>query len=123
MTTLDELEKLAGAATPGPWRVSETVAVLGSDRHLTIISDHRWIAHILEDSNLSEEDAAFIAAANPETILLLCRVARAAGELEDSAADPKATPFSSADYRAAVERQRLALEALRTVLAELKGEV
>ena len=55
-----ELRKLAEGATPGPWNVN--TAYIG------------WEAALSED--LPEKDAAFIAAANPATVLrLLERIA------------------------------------------------
>lgn len=62
MTTLDELERLAKAASSGPWTVDERFeAGCVRGRYGDII--------VMETELLS--DAAFIAAANSETILAL----------------------------------------------------
>ena len=76
---LDELEKLAKAATPGPWTDVECRVECGSycqgGSGVLFIDDtesngirSRW------------DDLEFIAAANPETVLKLIAVARAAKE-------------------------------------------
>lgn len=53
---LDELEKLAQAATPGPWSYIRDIVI--GDR-----------SKILESLNDSVDDARFVAAANPATII------------------------------------------------------
>jgi hypothetical protein len=65
------LRELADKATPGPWKVSSNLAKLAGDFFLQIIGP-RWICMIMDDCEKSEEDAAFIAAANPQTIIALC---------------------------------------------------
>ena len=72
MTDLDELERLAKAATPGPWTV-----VRG---HKT--KKARSVNPILRFDSLMqterpEENAAYIAACSPDTVLRLVRAARA----------------------------------------------
>ena len=49
--------------TPGPWEVSGKVAKLGPDNYLTVIAPDRWVAHVLDGCEKSEEDARLIAAA------------------------------------------------------------
>ena len=67
---LDELEKLAKAATAGPWH-PRVEGILGSFN-----LDSGDIE--LRELPKSSENEKFIAAANPETILKLIAVARAA---------------------------------------------
>lgn len=74
--TIDELEKLAKAATQGKWYVSDKVFAVKDDTFLVIASPERWIAHVLEGTPLGEEDAAFIAAANPKVVLELIATTR-----------------------------------------------
>jgi hypothetical protein len=87
VTTLDELEKLAGDALPH-WG-KNALPMLGGN------------------PNAIDKTAPFVNAANPETILLLCRVARAAGGV--------LTAYSSEDYIKPADT-------LRTLLAEM-GEM
>ncbi len=65
---LDELEQLAKAATPGPWREGfpppNGTTTVGTMQGL-------MTAHCFNG-----KDSAFIAAANPETVLTLCALAR-----------------------------------------------
>lgn len=83
---LDALERLAKAATPGEWRVL-TDYVAGRERWEPVA--YCGTSHIWSDGPLvcddGRADAAFIAAANPETVLaLLARlkeVERRNGEL------------------------------------------
>ena len=51
------------AFTPGPWKVSGKVVKLGPDNYLTVIAPDRWVAHIMDGCQKSEEDACLIAAA------------------------------------------------------------
>ena len=57
---IDELERLAKLATPGPWKASITGMVGTDDNDCRVITDC-----------CSVHDADFIAAANPETMLAL----------------------------------------------------
>ena len=61
---IEELKRLAEAATPGPWKVAEWTAGQRSCevmtcRHHRVVSDAIWL------------DAAYIAAANPAAVLSL----------------------------------------------------
>lgn len=60
-----ELRKLAEAATPGPWFVRHAA----TDDGLSEVEDGRM--HGLFPFNCEAHDAAFIAAANPKTVLEL----------------------------------------------------
>jgi hypothetical protein len=71
MTDTDTLRKLAEAATPGPWRVSDKSVRLTQDNYILVVSQDRWIGLVMDNCELSEEDAAFIAAANPTAVIAL----------------------------------------------------
>ena len=66
MKILDELEKAADAATPGPWTLSGNIDVIKMDNGICTAA----IPKIVGDSR-------FIALANPESIQILCNVIRA----------------------------------------------
>lgn len=76
---LDDLERLARAATPGPWRVTPRCGfgvetVVGGKRPLikTVV-----MAVGAKQEYPSKPDSAFIAACSPERILALIEVVRA----------------------------------------------
>lgn len=64
MIDLDELEKLAKEATPGPWKFYPSASATGK-----VIWVGCWD---------TIENKKFVAAANPQTVLKLIAVARAA---------------------------------------------
>ena len=70
---LDELEAIAGAATPGPWHVNNTKSP-DIEWEKGPICHMRWVDGI--QPNLMNEDAVFIAAANPQTVKSLITAAR-----------------------------------------------
>ena len=73
---ITELEKLAKAATPGPWRQSE-------HEHLKdCIMTHgsNPVIYCDEVPIMALEDAAYVAAANPQTILAMIELMREMGE-------------------------------------------
>ena len=73
---LDKLEELAKAATPGPWMTPDH-ALIVHQKHAPCPA----VCFVMTKSGACENhahNAAYIAAANPETILRLVRVARAA---------------------------------------------
>lgn len=75
--TLDELEQLAKAATPGPW---------WGRRHFGLgqfgDNDYGLLGEVRNGNGRWHEDTQFIAAANPSTILQLIRDLRALMEVE-----------------------------------------
>ena len=80
---LDQLESLAKAATPGPWRVGAYPAEIVGDTHVCIDTDIGVKVLLRGNENFYEEaraDAAFSAAANPAAILELCAEVRALRE-------------------------------------------
>lgn len=70
---LDELERLADAATPGPWGCNEAS---GLDDCLWSDNAQAWV--IFNDSfeTMRQCDADFIAAANPSTVKELVQLVR-----------------------------------------------
>jgi len=105
--SLDELEALAKAATPGPWRIS----IDSHDGAHDVLSDHagyRWIAGV-DDAN-GCPDGHFIAACDPGTVHKLIAAAKAAKELRalDGAAK------SADDFISLRFRLRKALAALES---------
>ncbi len=95
MISLTELEALAKAATPGPWRHDKQEESL-RPWDAKVVSDGGDICtthkHTGEKAamywEVTHPDAAFIAEANPETILTLVSLVREMGEaLEMSWAD------------------------------------
>jgi hypothetical protein len=78
---IDELEKLAMAATPGPWKYFPEAYPTdypgwGSKEHEEV----GIVSHV--GDNLST--AKFIAASNPQTVLKLIAVVRAAKEIANN---------------------------------------
>jgi hypothetical protein len=80
---LDKLERLARAATPGPWKWREECGSVSLDR--VVSDDERGIGeHVAfaapcgyENSSIIIEDAAVIAAASPDAVLaMIARVRR-----------------------------------------------
>ena len=77
--TLDELERLAKEATPGPW-----ISCLYRGRpkmHLVLSGDENtgiWVAQCRHLPSHDERNATFIAAMDPTTVGQLLRVVRAA---------------------------------------------
>jgi len=84
MPTLDDLERLAKAATPGPWHWDEDREHLLPDGADAYTGESVLFAAPCGYENsypvISDEDASYIAACSPQTILALCRVAKAAKE-------------------------------------------
>ena len=67
----EELKRLAEAATPGPWNTSPGgCGIIGPDKQwLGGMND--WVCEYSEEMTQSENNAAFIAAANPAAVLEL----------------------------------------------------
>jgi len=85
---INELEKLAKAATPGPW-VGDTQGWDGHAQRIIYVADgsYKTLAKITGkwDGFEKDQDAntKFIAAANPEVVLALIKVVRLAKEVEE----------------------------------------
>lgn len=67
----EQLEQLAKAATPGPWKAT-VLSGEGSSNYAAIYPDTEpGPAPVFVTSGIDRRDAQFIAAANPEAILRL----------------------------------------------------
>ena len=67
----EQLEQLAKAATPGPWKAT-VLSGEGSSNYAAIYPDTEpGPAPVFVTSGIDRRDAQFIAAANPEVILRL----------------------------------------------------
>lgn len=73
---LDEIERLAKAATPGPWECAPGDAI----DHWELWNPKTTEYVVQDDSGVEPrfEDISYIAAANPETVLKLIAVVKAA---------------------------------------------
>jgi uncharacterized protein YciI len=101
---LDDLQRVAEQATPGPWH--PLVYGQQADVRATREGGSTWIAECR-----AKEDATYIAAIDPRSLLKLIAVARAAQEYEGTCpADPDTTKAFLA-----------ASNALRAALAELSS--
>lgn len=88
---IEELERLARNATPGPWKACGTVEQLGGDCKDIIPTSVSCMAHCYGGSadRAEDKDLIFIAAANPFAILsLLDRLKKAEAERDALAAQP-----------------------------------
>ena len=84
MIDINELRRLAQAATPGPW-VSQG-RYIGTPSHMSYIGEVRDQCGNWSDTEKSRADSAFIAAANPAAITeLLDRLEAAEKERDDVA--------------------------------------
>ena len=73
---LDELRRLAEAATPGPWEAFGAVGGRRGERWLGVTTDMRAIesaraGDVFAAQDCTRQDALFIAAANPAAVLAL----------------------------------------------------
>lgn len=88
MTSLSELERLARAATPGPWHITQCIPENGKfyDSHPLVATspddDGRRIA-ACDGVLRTHENAAYIAAASPDVVLaLISRIRELEAEIE-----------------------------------------
>ncbi len=81
MSNLDNLEQKAKVATPGPFGVERRDDDCGYMNHIVHggKGDYAWCRDELDPR--AKENAAFIAAANPQTVLAMVEVIRAAEEM------------------------------------------
>ena len=82
---IEELERLAKAATPGPWKACGTVEQIGGDYKDIIPTSVSCMAYCYGGSadRAEDKDLIFIAAANPFVVLsLIDRLKKAESELE-----------------------------------------
>lgn len=78
MINLDAIESAARAATPGPWHFSR-------DNWNIYVGpiDADFCVGVYEPDDDADMTGEFIALSDPETVLALCRIARAAVEMMD----------------------------------------
>lgn len=92
---IDELEKLAKSATPGPWSYIRDIVI--GDR-----------SKILESLNDSVDDARFVAAANPATILeMVAEIRELRSVLAELARVDFGKDWSEAAEQAAIRARRM----------------
>jgi hypothetical protein len=115
-TDLKDLKELAEAATPGPWKHHKEAGPYASRDEVWCDSPCKdepdWSCPVVDD--IIEQDAKFIAAANPKTVLeLIARVEAAEGALEHSK--------SATQHWCEVALEGSADDALRTALEQAKA--
>ena len=74
-TKVEELRKLAEAATPGPWKKTKSGEVIAPYRNRGFASVLCCVDENCGDgakANLNPVDTDFIAAANPQTVIAMC---------------------------------------------------
>ncbi|AYW41579.1 hypothetical protein DL351_19730 [Pseudomonas aeruginosa] len=132
MTDHAELRRLAKAATPGPWSCNRHWAIVGGPTlEFTNGAAQQQIAMACWQSWMHEEElrnnAAFMAAANPNTILdLLDEIDRLSDELSACTEHPGGCGYwREAAKRRTEERDRLRAQndALRGALHAVQAEV
>ena len=72
---INELDKLAKAATPGPW---SNRVVEGMEDNILSCNEDKWIVFSDESATVEQNDSDYIAAANPSAILELIAAYREA---------------------------------------------
>lgn len=102
---LDELERLAKAATPGPWIETLTAnADAVDDQASLLVGPDRQLMKQLSDR--LESAADYIAACSPDVILRLLNVVRAADAMRSTCVILQARQWESFDAaRAQLEQQ------------------
>lgn len=86
MIDIDELERLAKAATPGRWRVGAYPAEIVGDTHVCVDTEFGVKVLLRGNENFYEEaraNAAFSAAADRDTVLALIAEVRALREFRE----------------------------------------
>lgn len=123
---LNELEALAGAATPGPWGIRRDRETGSTFDWLTVVADS---GPCITGDHLSEPDAAFIAAARTAVPALIERVKRAEGKLHRLLAGRPGHPdacicqgcmATKSELRARAEAAEARVSGLENELHELK---
>lgn len=106
MTPLSALKSAALAATPGPY----SVVPIGRDKAMVWAQSGMFIPHDI-DGSLRKSDALYIAAADPQTVLQLVRIAEAAAKayvereawLHDECTNDGPDAFAMHDAEAALD--------------------
>lgn len=106
MSTLDDLRKLATAATPGPWEHRKFRGI--NDRQGFVYKTTGMCSQVCRTIELgTTRDADFIAAANPAVVIALLECIEAA----DWVTGPHVSGISLTDSRDAYRDARAKLEA------------
>lgn len=101
---LQQLKALALAATPGPWHVTKYCSVMDQDMDTLVAS-----------SDSSNEDRAFIAAANPVVVLdLVARIERLKTSFELARANYEQVVEKNAELNARIERSTAHVQPVNT---------
>ena len=80
---IGRIEAAANAATPGPWEVYDGLDIDTVRGEVVTIVDEWEVARPTGEVTVdADHDATHIATADPPTVLLLCRLARAALAIE-----------------------------------------
>ncbi len=114
MATLDELERLAKQATPGPWSTTEDCWIdsnTGRCVAKTTGNVDTYTGTYQGDAN----NAAFIAAVDPATVLALVAAVRAADDLLHEVAVPPSVPDPTGHVARAARALATALGPFREV--------
>lgn len=123
MTRLDKLEKLANEATPGPWTDGGTGTIVcevdGNELNPSIQRSIISPSCKNHESNL-DEDAAFIAAANPATIKTLIQVIREAREMGTNSYDTIHGEFCGKEHHPLCKEITDSLAKIDKMLEEIK---
>lgn len=129
MTDHAELRRLAKAATPGPWSCNRHWAIVGGPTlEFTNGAAQQQIAMACRQSWMSEEElrnnAAFMAAANPKTILaLLDEIDGLLAQHGRDSSELRALCQARDDARKERDRLKAENEALRGALQAVQAEV
>ena len=102
---LDQIEQAASQATPGPWDVIDTTDILalgGTEEATVIAATHFW--QFPPTTKRSVNDAEHIANCDPQTVLALVRVVRAAVNLAFVYEEVEPLPLNSYDRQQMYER-------------------
>lgn len=101
MKMLDELERLAKAATPGPWKQHKFIGIHSP----YVYKAHGSMGQIARTMRLSTDaDASFIAAANPATVLALVEALQAAQAMRAFCKDFSSAAGYVSDFDAALAK-------------------
>ena len=101
MTTLTDLERLARAATPGPWELDDEFCVYGKHEYAPRGIAYVGICRPVDGGRTDGADAAYIAALSPERVLAIIAVIEAAKAMRDKhdvevVTDPRVLAFDAA---------------------------
>jgi len=95
---IGRIEAAANAATPGPWEMYDGLDIDTVRGEVVAIVDEWEVARPTGEVTVdADHDATHIATADPPTVLLLCRLARAAIEEADTACEDAPSLYCAVD--------------------------